>query len=115
MAEGETTTTTYPSLFKHATNHVVDSPTVLRHGRLHLTSLPTEMPDLFQDSKVHHRADATGTSPTYTDHKPRLPRAVTEELDEAVEDLEADPLVQAVLETANGSMASTFQAHPTHA
>lgn len=111
-AEGENTT--YPSLFEHVTNTAVDSPTVLRHGQQHLTSLPTETPALSQDSKVHH-PHATGTSPTYTDHKLRQPRAATEELDEVAEALAADLLVQADPETANGSTASTFQDHPTHA
>lgn len=88
---------------------------VLHPGRPHLTSLPMEtVPGPCQASKAHHLRHATGTNPTSTDHKLSPQKAVTEELDAAVEVLAADLQAQADLETANGSMASTSQAHPTH-
>jgi hypothetical protein len=87
---------------------------VLRRGRPHLTSLLTAMElVLFQD-KARLQRHVTGINPTFTDHKAKPPKVVTEELDGAVE-ASAEDQVEADQETENGSMASTSQVHQTHA
>ena len=89
---------------------------VLHRGQLHQISLPTatEMaPDLCL-VRARLQPQETGINPTSTDHKRRPPKADMVELGAEEEDLVVD-LVLADLAMANGSMASTFQAHQTHA
>jgi hypothetical protein len=113
MAEGKSITCL--SLLNMELTSAVGSPMVLRHGRLHLTSLPTATELVLSQDKAHHPQHVTGINLTSIDRKPRPLKVATEELDVAEVDSAVDLEVQADLETANGSMASTFQVHRIHA